>query len=140
MTAGGMGPAGTLNEDKENMVEGQQGRQGQQGQPNQGQPIQIDPAKAFQRLQARYAEDLSRAAGDIAAKDAAIDMLAEENRSLKEQVDKMDQEIARLSEVLGVTSSNGQKDPVPSIPSTENVPAPSMVLGPAPIPIPPGES
>lgn len=121
----------------------------QMGQPGQEEGFRVDPGRAFHKLQQRYAEETARTAGDLAAKDAAIDQLAEENQALRGQIDLMAAEIERLNQPVSppdvvdvpqapqvVPETNGHHNPadgpVPSIPSAENVPAPAMLLGPPP--------
>jgi hypothetical protein len=56
-------------------------------QTPQPQPIQIDPARAFQALKRTSAEQIATLIGDCAAKDAAIEQLVEEINTLRTQMD-----------------------------------------------------
>lgn len=130
--------------------------------PNQQQqPFQVDPGRAFHKLQQRYADEMARAVGDLAAKDAAIDQIAEENQILRQQVDMLSRRLEEMNQaavemapsnmpsnippnpqkeagfidVNPIAAGNGNgggNGPIPSIPTGEHVPHPSIVQGPPP--------
>lgn len=112
--------------------------------PGQGQPFQVDPARAFHKLQQRHAEESARWAGDLAAKDAAIDQLAEENQMLRGQIEMLNQQLERYQDqenqvkaadgpgVIDVATPPNGNGPIPSIPSEEHVSVPTMIVGPPP--------
>lgn len=111
--------------------------------PPPGEGFRVDPGRAFHKLQQRYAEETARMAGDLAAKDAAIDQLAEENQMLRQQIDMLSQRVAEMAKMEAVVldvediapgpppSGNGN-GPIPSIATGEHVPYPTIQQGPPP--------
>lgn len=120
--------------------------QGQGGMSN----FRVDPARAFLKLQHIHANESSRWAGDLAAKDAAIDQLAEENQYLRQQIDQLNRQLEQyqtptqnmaapenMDKRATIDVPSNGNGPIPSIPSAESVSVPTMVVGPPNPDIPP---
>lgn len=53
--------------------------------------IAIDPARAFQELQQLHGQEMARLAGDIATKNACINVLLAKNTELNERITALEQ-------------------------------------------------
>lgn len=109
-------------------------------QPDGG--FRVDPGRALAALQRNTSQQFAQMHMDMAAKDAAIEQLAEENQMLRQTVDGLNQRIAELTameqDVVQVVSpppsapspGNRHNGGVVSIPSGENVGAPTIISSP----------
>jgi polyhydroxyalkanoate synthesis regulator phasin len=108
-----------------------------QNQQNQPQQVQVDPRRAFFKLQQRHAEEVTRMIGDLAAKDAYIDQQAEEIQALRQQIDQLNGQLAGVQDQLTAhqnqPQNQHQNQPTNGdgpIPPEEAVLVPTMTVGP----------